>query len=92
MEQRTTEQLSVDELERDPYVGEVAERLRHARPLPGAPLRAQTRAFLEAVEASGLPASRPRQLWMRAGACALLGAIVLAIVAAGLGGWGPFAG
>ena len=77
--------------EHDPQIAEVALRLARRRPEPGAILRGQVRAFLAAVDASGLLISRPRRLWLRVGACSIAGAALLVLVAAGVGGWGPFA-
>lgn len=67
-------------------------RLTHDRPAPGASLRREVRSFLDAVDASGLLTARPRRLWLRVGVCAGAGCGLLALVAAGIGGWGPFAG
>jgi hypothetical protein len=77
--------------ENDPGTAQLARRLARNRPEPGASFRGQMRAFLAAVDASGLLISRPRQLWLRVGVCVVAGAALLALVAAGVGGWGPFA-
>jgi len=76
----------------DRDVAEIAAHLTHHRPAPGATLRREVRAFLDAVETSGLLTARPRRLWLRVGLCAGAGCALLALVAAGIGGWGPFAG
>ena len=78
--------------EDDPEVAHVAGRLVHGRPAPGAGLRGQVRAFLAAVEAGGLLVARPPRLWLRVAVCGGVGAALLALVAAGVAGWGPFAG
>jgi hypothetical protein len=70
----------------------LADHLESNRPAPGAALRGEVRAFLAAAEASGLLVARPLRLWLRVAACAGTGAILLALVAAGVGGWGPFGG
>jgi anti-sigma-K factor RskA len=77
---------------RNEELHEVAEQLAQSRPVPRAALRGELRAFLAAVDASGLLANRPRRLWWRVSACALAGAVLLALVAAGVAGSGPFAG
>jgi len=77
--------------ERDPQTGALAVHLVAQRPEPGARLRGELRAFLAAVESSGLLVARPRHLWLRVAGCAVAGAVLLALVAAGVGGSGPFA-
>lgn len=77
--------------EHDPDVSALAARLAQSRPEPGAIFRGQVRAFLAAVDASGQLIARPRQLWLRVAVCAIVGAALLLLVAAGVGGWGPFA-
>jgi hypothetical protein len=81
-----------DDAQNDRDVAEVAARLTHGRPAPGAALRGEVRAFLDAIDASGLLIARPRRLWLRVVVCASAGSALLALVAAGVGGWGPFAG
>ena len=81
-----------DDAQSDREVADFSARLTRDRPAPGATLRREVRAFLDAVDASGLLIARPRRLWLRVGVCAIAGAALLALVAAGLGGWGPFAG
>lgn len=81
-----------DDVRSDPDVAEIAAHLTQDRPAPGATLRREVRAFLDAVDASGLLIARPRRLWLRVGVYAGIGCALLALVAAGLGGWGPFAG
>jgi hypothetical protein len=73
-------------------VAEIAARLTHDRPAPRAALRREVRAFLDAVDASGLLVARPRHLWLRVAVCIGVGGALLALVAAGIGGLGPFAG
>ena len=75
----------------DRDVAELAERLVRSRPAPGAALRGQLRTFLAAVDASGLLVARPQRLWLRVAVCASAGGALLGLVAAGIGGWGPFA-
>jgi len=81
-----------DDAQSDRDVADVAARLTRDRLAPGATLRREVRAFLDAVDASGLLMARPRRLWLRVGVCAGAGCALLALVAAGIGGWGPFAG
>jgi hypothetical protein len=81
-----------DDAQSDRDVAEIAARLTQDRPAPGATLRREVRAFLDAVDASGLLIARPRRLWLRVGVCAGVGSGLLALVALGVGGWGPFAG
>jgi len=75
----------------DDGLGEVAERLAQSRPVPRAAMRGKLRAFLAAVDASGLLTPRPRRLWLWVAACTVAGAVLLAVVAAGIAGSGPFA-
>jgi hypothetical protein len=81
-----------DDRHSDRDVAELAARLVQNRPAPGAIFRGEVRAFLAAVDASGRLVARPRRLWLRAGACLCAGGALLGLVAAGIGGWGPFAG
>jgi hypothetical protein len=81
-----------DDAQGDRDVAKIAARLTQDRPAPGATLRREVRAFLDAVDASGLLIARPRRLWLRVGVCAGAGCALLALVATGIGGWGPFAG
>ncbi len=82
----------IDDAQSDREVAEIAARLTRDRPAPGATLRREVRAFLDAVDASGLVIARPRRLWLRVGVCASAGCALLGLVAAGVGGWGPFVG
>jgi hypothetical protein len=81
-----------DDAASDRDIAEVTARLEQSRPAPGAVFRGEVRAFLAAVDASGLLIARPRRLWLRVGVCASAGGALLGLVAAGIGGWGPFAG
>jgi hypothetical protein len=82
----------IDDAHNGRDVAEIAARLTHDRPAPRAALRREVRAFLDAVDASGQLVARPRRLWLRVGVCTGVGGALLALVAGGIGGWGPFAG
>jgi hypothetical protein len=87
--------LSPDDLE--PSIGaperaalaDVAERLIHERPAPRAGFRAALRAHLRGLGSRG--PYRPAWLWQRVAALMLSGGGLLALVALGLAGAGPFA-
>jgi hypothetical protein len=69
----------------------VADRLIGARPFPRAAFRAAFGQRLAALQAGRGGIERPRALWARIGALAASGTVLLAIVAIGLAGSGPFA-
>ena len=69
----------------------VAAQLARARPSPGAALRASVHAWARGMIEAAPPPPRPRGLWLRVGALATPGAVLLALVAIGLTGAGPFA-
>jgi hypothetical protein len=77
--------------EEDPELASLAVALVRDRPEPGSGLRGHVRAFLEAADVSGLLIARPGRLWLRVAALAIVGVALLALVAAGVAGSGPFA-
>ncbi len=72
-------------------LGHVAERLIHERPAPRAGFRAELRAHLRDLASSGAQRHRPAWLWPRVATLTASGGALLALVALGLGGSGPFA-
>jgi hypothetical protein len=67
----------------------LASRLHARRPVPRASFRGELRRRLVA-DPVRLPA-RPRRLWLLAGTSFASGTLLLAVVALGVGGSGPFA-
>jgi hypothetical protein len=69
----------------------VADLLIGARPFPSAALRAAVRRRSAGAAAGVGVLERPRGLWLRVAALAGPGVVLLAVVAVGLAGSGPFA-
>ena len=75
----------------DDKLHELEKRLRDERPLPRAAFRARLHRGLVELAAEAPLHARPRHLWPRVVALAASGAGVLALVALGVAGSGPFA-
>jgi hypothetical protein len=71
----------------EPELAVVGERLTESRPNPRPALRHRVRAVLP----SRPPIGRPPHLWLRVAAFAAAGAVLLVLIAAGIGNSGPFA-
>ena len=72
-----------------PELEEIATRLSAERPVPRAGFRGELRRHLINGDAGGSP--RPQRLRLLIGAYAGSGALLFAIVAAGVAGFGPLA-
>jgi len=70
----------------------VADVLIASRPFPRAAFRGALSQRLAAQAGGGSLLERPRALWARVGVLALSGTALLALVAIGTAGSGPFAG
>lgn len=75
----------------DHELHELEERLRDERPVPRAAFRARLHQGLVELATEAPLHARPRHLWPRVVALAASGAGVLALVALGVAGSGPFA-
>jgi hypothetical protein len=69
---------------------ELAERLARERPVPRAAFRSALHQRLVALERSSPSNDRPADLWRRIAALAASGTALLALVALGVAGTGPF--